>query len=100
MRRKSYDVHTAPRYSLQKLCIGKPYAIEERILSSPLDLCCAPWFGGATLQRFSGRSDIVGLIWYALSRWEALSRYLDDGTLTIDNNAVERAIGPLALSRK
>jgi transposase len=29
---------------------------------------------------------------YARSRWTALRRYLDDGTLKISNNAVERAI--------
>jgi transposase len=30
----------------------------------------------------------------------ALTRYLDDGTLEISNNAAERAIRPLALGRK
>src|SRR6516225_1498332 len=48
----------------------------------------------------SGRSDIAGAIRYALSRWSALTRYLDDGTVAIDNNAVERAIRPLVLGRK
>ncbi len=57
------------------------------------------WFT-ATLRRVSGTSDIAGAIRYALSRWEALIRYLDDGTLAIDNNAVERDIRPLALGRK
>lgn len=37
---------------------------------------------------------------YALTRWAALTRYLDDGRLEIDNNAAERAIRPLALGRK
>jgi len=37
---------------------------------------------------------------YALSRWAALARYLDDGRLEIDNNAAERAIRPLAIGRK
>ena len=37
---------------------------------------------------------------YALSRWEALTRYVADGRLEIDNNPVERAIRPLALGRK
>ena len=35
-----------------------------------------------------------------LSRWTALTRYVDDGRLEIDNNAAERAIRPLALGRK
>ena len=37
---------------------------------------------------------------YALSRWEALTRYVADGRLEVDNNPVERAIRPLALGRK
>ena len=37
---------------------------------------------------------------YARSRWAALTRYLDDGTLEISNNAAERSIRPLALGRK
>ena len=35
-----------------------------------------------------------------LGRWSALSRYVDDGTLEIDNNAAERAIRGVALGRK
>jgi transposase len=37
---------------------------------------------------------------YTLSRWEALTRYLDDGHLEIDNNLVENAIRPTALGKK
>ncbi|UXI68210.1 IS66 family transposase [Tahibacter amnicola] len=33
-------------------------------------------------------------------RWPALIRYVDDGTLPIDNNPVERSIRPIALGRK
>ena len=37
---------------------------------------------------------------YGTKRWSALSRFLDDGRLEIDNNAAERAIRPLVLGRK
>jgi uncharacterized protein YciI len=37
---------------------------------------------------------------YTLRRWNALSAYLDDARIPIDNNAVENAIRPLALGRK
>jgi len=37
---------------------------------------------------------------YALSRSKALTRYLDDGHLEIDNNAAERALRVVALGRK
>lgn len=37
---------------------------------------------------------------YSLNRWRALTRYLDDGEVPIDNNAVENSIRPLALGRR
>jgi transposase len=37
---------------------------------------------------------------YTLSRWEALTRYLDDGRLEIDNNLCENAIRPTAIGKK
>ena len=37
---------------------------------------------------------------YTLSNWRALTRYLDDGNVPIDNNAAENAIRPLVVGRK
>jgi transposase len=37
---------------------------------------------------------------YSLKRWAALTRYLDDGSVPIDNNQVENLIRPWALGRK
>ena len=37
---------------------------------------------------------------YALSRWKALTNYIDDGRTEIDNNAAERSIRGIALGRK
>jgi transposase len=37
---------------------------------------------------------------YSMARWDALSAYLYDGILEIDNNLVENAIRPVALGRK
>src|SRR5690625_7938226 len=37
---------------------------------------------------------------YSLKRWTALTRYLDDGCVPIDNNHIEQQIRPLALGRK
>ena len=37
---------------------------------------------------------------YALGRWDALLRYVDDGRIEIDNNAAERALRTVALGRK
>ena len=36
---------------------------------------------------------------YSLKRWEALTRYLDDGDAPIDNNWVENQIRPWAIGR-
>lgn len=52
------------------------------------------------LARQSAKSLTAVAIRYALSRWTALSRYLDDGRIEIDNNAAERAIRPVTLGRK
>lgn len=37
---------------------------------------------------------------YSLKRWTALSRYLDDGAVPINNNWAENQIRPWALGRK
>ena len=54
----------------------------------------------AKLAAASGKSTIAGAIRYALSRWDGLARFLDDGRIEIDSNVVERAIRPIALGRK
>jgi len=37
---------------------------------------------------------------YIISNWKALTRFLEDGRLEIDNNRIENAIRPVALGRK
>ncbi len=37
---------------------------------------------------------------YSLNRWPALSRYLDDGAVPIDNKHIEQQIRPWAFGRK
>ena len=58
-----------------------------------------PWLG-EKLGLISQKTKLAEAIRYALTRWEGLSLFLDDGQVEIDNNAVERAIRPLALTRK
>jgi len=53
-----------------------------------------------TLFRLSKKSDTAQAVRYALGRWEALLRYVDDSRLEIDNNAAERALRVVALGRK
>ena len=59
----------------------------------------ATWLD-AQLLKIPGKSDLAGAIRYARSRWDALTRYLDDGRLEISNNAAENQIRPVALGRK
>lgn len=46
------------------------------------------------------KSQIGKAMQYAYTRWDALSAYLYDGCLKIDNNPVENAIRPVAIGRK
>ncbi len=64
-----------------------------------LAFCWSLWLE-AQLAAVSGKSTIAGAIRYALSRWEGLTRFLDDGRIEIDSNVVERSIRPIALGRK
>ena len=46
------------------------------------------------------KSQIGKAMTHAYARWDALSAYLYEGNLLIDNNLVENAIRPVALGRK
>ena len=52
------------------------------------------------LAGLSRKSDTAGAIRYALSCWRALTRFLDDGQIEMDNSAAERALRAIALGRK
>jgi hypothetical protein len=115
-RRKFFDVHEAtgsPIAAEALRRIGELYAIEKSIRgrtaeerravrnaqSRPLVEAMKPWLE-MELGRIPGRGGLAEAIRYALSRWSALCRFLDDGRIELDNNSVERAIRPVALGRK
>src|SRR5271165_2471768 len=52
------------------------------------------------LDCVSRKSKLAEAIRYALSRWDGLCRFIEDGRVEIDSNVVERAIRPIALNRK
>lgn len=54
----------------------------------------------AKSRQVSAKSKLGEAIRYALTRWDGLSRFIDDGRIDLDSNAVERSIRPLALNRK
>ena len=51
-------------------------------------------------QKIPDGSATARAIDYSLKRWAALTRFIDDGDLPIDNNWVENRIRPIALGRQ
>jgi transposase len=57
------------------------------------------WLRGQR-ARLSSKSETAKAIDYALKRWTALTRFLDDGRLCLSNNAAERALRCVAVGRR
>lgn len=115
-RRKFYDVYIVDRSALAFEAmrrIGELYAIERQVRgkrpaarlaarrerSAPILADLQAWLN-ATLRTLSVKSPLASAIQYTLTRWSALSRFLGDGAVEIDNNAAERAIRALVLGRR
>ena len=116
VRRQFYDIQAktpAPIATEALVRIAPLYAVEADIRglsaderrnarqrrSKPLVDALRLWLE-AQLAAVSGKSTIAAAIRYALSRWDGLARFLDDGRIDIDSNVVERSIRPIALGRK
>lgn len=115
-RRKFHDIHVTHRSPTTTEAlnrIGALYGIEEQVRGKPPDLRCSvrkaqskpilddlrQWME-KILRSLSAKSDTAGAIRYALSHWRALTRYVDDGLLEIDNSAAERALRAVSIGRK
>jgi transposase len=92
----------AALYAIEKDIRGRS-ANERRSVrqarTRPLIADLEPWLR-EKLALISQKSKLAEAIRYALSRWEGLTRFLDDGRVEIDSNTVERSIRPIALNRK
>ena len=116
VRRKFYDLQVAHKSPVAQEAlerIGVLYGIEEKIRGRPPDQrrevrqararplleSLRAWLESC-LTKLSKKSDTTVAVKYALGRWEALTRYAEDGSLEIDNNAAERALRAVALGRK
>jgi len=53
-----------------------------------------------TRSRLSRHNDLAKALDYALKRWAAFTQFLSDGRICLTNNAAERALRGVALSRK
>jgi transposase len=54
----------------------------------------------AKLALISQKGKLPDAIRDALSRWQGLTRFIEDGRSELDNNTVERSIRPIKLIRK
>jgi transposase len=116
VRRKFYDVYVEQRSDkalevIQR--IGQLYAIERQIrgqvpaarsqarreYAAPL-LQDLHHYLTAMQAHLSAKAPLSGAIQYALTRWAALTRYVENGQIEIDNNAAERSIRALVLGRR
>jgi transposase len=115
-RRKYYDLYAIDRSPIAAEAIrriGELYAIERQIRgalpevrrsvrherSAPVLDALRDWLQ-ATRFAVSAKSPLAGAIHYTLVRWTALTRFVEDGRIELDNNTAERAIRPLVLGRK
>ena len=116
VRRKFHDViklKASPIAEEALERIGALYDIESRIRgmtaderrtlrqqhAKPLLTDLKVWIRD-TLPTIPQKQKLAEAMRYALSRWDALSVYIDDGRVEIDNNIAERAIRPIGLGRK
>ncbi len=66
--------------------------------SKPLADAFAQWML-LQRQRITDGSATAKALDYSLKRWDALTRFLGDGQLPIDNNWIENQIRPIAIGR-
>lgn len=68
-------------------------------LSAPLMAELRDWLH-TQLNKISRNHDLAKAINYMLRRWDAFTRFLDDGRVCLSNNAAERALRCVPLGRK
>ena len=71
----------------------------RRETSAPLVAALEGWMR-AERAKLSRHVAVAKAIDYMLTRWQAFTRFLDDGRICLSNNAAERALRGLALGRK
>jgi transposase len=116
IRRKFFDLMEAHRspvateaveriallYAIEKEIRGRSPDERRRVRNArarPLIESMHLWLL-TSLGKLSRKSDTAAAIHYALSLWDAMVRYLDDGRIEIDNSAAERALRGVAVGRR
>jgi Transposase and inactivated derivatives len=115
-RRKFHELHVSSQSTVAAAAlrhIGALYEIERDIRelspserlrqrqeqARPLADTLHAWML-AQRQKVPEGSPTAKALDYSLKRWVALTRYLDDGRLPIDNNLIEQQIRPIAVGRR
>jgi len=95
--------------------IGQLYVIEKKLRENKagpaLRQAMRSWQSQPVLARLHRAMELArrrtlpqGLLGqaidYTLKRWDSLTRFVEDGTIEIDNNLIENAIRPSALGKK
>ena len=115
-RRKFFDLNTAnasPMAAQALIYIGQLYDIEREVKPLPADerhqirqkhskplLDTLHAWMLSVRQKVLNNSAAAKALDYSLHRWAALSRFIDDPHLPIDNNHIENQIRPIALGKK
>lgn len=114
-RRKFFELHTSNKSEIAEQALkyyGELYAVERDVAeltpdhrrevrqerARPIADALHQWML-AQRKLVSEGSAIAKALDYSLRRWEAFTRYLDDGHVPIDNNWLENQIRPWAISR-
>ena len=114
-RRKFFDLHAANQSQIAQQALaqfGQIYGVEREIKelapderrrirqerSKPFVDLLHQWLI-AHRQKITDGSATARAIDYSLKRWGALTRFVDDGHLPIDNNHIENQIRPIAIGR-
>jgi transposase len=114
-RRKFYDVWEATKSPIAKEALDRIatiYAIEDKARfapaaervkhrreTAPLLDKFFDW-SKATAVKLSGKLELAKAFRYMIDRREALTRFVTDGRLEVDNNVAENAMRSIALGRK
>jgi transposase len=114
-RRKFFDLHVANKSQIAEFALeqfARVYDIEREVKeldaeqrqkarqhkARPVLDALHAWM---TLQRqkVPNGSATAKALDYSLRRWDALTRFVDDGQLPVDNNWIENQIRPIAIGR-
>ena len=114
-RRKFFELHASSKSQVAESAlrqIGNVYEIERELKELPCDerqrirqvrskpvLDALHQWMLLTRQKITDGSATSKALDYSLKRWAALTRFVDDGRLPVDNNHIENQIRPIAIGR-